>query len=156
MVGVPPAGDRGSNRASPALLRAARRLLFSKKQKGRPCGGSVAATGNTGADGARVLVAPLGVAARGGRRRGGTPGLAVAANIAAGNAATRSGKDIASAGPIRDAAANWSPPGARAACAGVTAHRRHHQTKQRANRLHCGRRLLLCVSMISPNNGDNL
>ena len=38
LAGVPLAGDGGSNRASPALLRAARRLLFPEKQKGRPCG----------------------------------------------------------------------------------------------------------------------
>ena len=62
-----------------------------------------------------LLVVPLGVTARGGRRRGGPPGLAVAADIAAGNAMTSSRKDIVSVGLIRDAAANWSPPEARTA-----------------------------------------
>ena len=68
------------------------------------------AAGDTGLGGARVLLALLRVAARVWRRHGGIPGLAVADDIAAGNAATSSGKDIASAGSIRDAAANWSPP----------------------------------------------
>ena len=63
----------------------------------RRFGGSAEAAGDTGP--------LLGVAARVWRRRGGIPGLAVAADIAAGNAATSSGKDIASADPIRDAAA---------------------------------------------------
>ena len=77
----------------------------------RPCalprrlGGSAEAAGDTGLGGARVLLALLGVAARVWRRRGGIPGLAVAADIAAGNAATSSGKEIASAGSIRGAAA---------------------------------------------------
>ena len=68
----------------------------------RQFGGSA---GDTGLGGARVLLTLLGVAARVWRRRGGIPGLAVAADIAAGNAATSSGKEIASAGSIRGAAA---------------------------------------------------
>ena len=58
-------------------------------------GGSAEAAGDTGLGGARVLLTLLGVAARVWRRRGGIPALAVAADIAAGNAATISGKDIA-------------------------------------------------------------
>ena len=68
------------------------------------------AAGDTGLSGARVLLALLGVSARVWRRHGGIPGLAVADDFVAGNAATSSGKDIASAGSIRDAAANSSPP----------------------------------------------
>ena len=37
-------------------------------------------------------------------------------------------------GPIRDATANWSQPGARAACASVAAHRRHNLSRRRLRR----------------------
>lgn len=56
-------------------------------------------TTTTGLGGARVLLALLGVTARVWRRRGGIPGLAVAADIAAGNAATNSGKEMRQKNP---------------------------------------------------------
>ena len=67
-------------------------------------GKSVEGTLNTNFSGARALLAFLGVTARGGCRRGEVPDHAIAAN----NAATSSGKNVESAGAIREAAATWS------------------------------------------------
>ena len=74
------------------------------KRRERLCGRSIEGTGNTGFGGARVLLAFLGVAARGGCLCVDVPGHTIASD----NAMTSSGKNIVSAGTIREAAATWS------------------------------------------------
>ena len=86
----------------PFMLPSRLRLLHKRREWLR--GRSVEGTGNTGFGGARVLLGFLGVAARGRCRCGDVHGHVIAAD----NAASSSGKNIASAGTIRKAAATWS------------------------------------------------
>lgn len=81
---------------------------------------------DTGVDEASVLIAPLGVAMRGGCCHGAIPSRDVATDVTAGNNMISGGKDIFFAGPICNAVVNWLPPRARALSVGVAAHRRYN------------------------------